>query len=260
VKEYRMKWAIVVLAMAAILTISACKKKVAPAPPPPPPAVQTPTASLTANPAAIQQGQSTTLSWTTQNATEITLEGIGRVGPSGSQLVVPATSTTYRLTAKGAGGTQEATARITVTSPPPATSFTPSATEQELFARSVKDIYFNYDSYELRASDQPALQAAAAFLKSHSSIRFTLEGHCDERGSEEYNLALGDNRANATKAMLQQFGIRADRIRVISYGKERPFCTEMNEHVGNKIVAGVSCWIARREGRGPSPRLFQCEG
>ena len=76
-----MKCIVVVLAVAAILTISACKKKVAPAPPPPPPAVQAPTASLTANPAAIQQGQSSTLSWTTQNATEITLEGIGRVRP-----------------------------------------------------------------------------------------------------------------------------------------------------------------------------------
>ena len=201
-KEYRMKWAVVVLAMAAILTISACKKKVAPAPPPPPPAVQAPTASLTANPAAIQQGQSSTLSWTTQNATEVTLEGIGRVGPSGSQLVTPSTSTTYRLTAKGAGGTQEATTRVTVTAPPPPVAAAQSAAEQELFARSVKDIYFNYDSYELRASDQPTLQADAAFLKSHSNIRFTLEGHCDERGSIEYNLALGENRANSVKQAL----------------------------------------------------------
>jgi peptidoglycan-associated lipoprotein len=224
-----MKWAVVVLAMVAILTISACKKKVAPAPPPPPPTVQAPTASLTANPAAIQQGQSSTLSWTTQNATEVTLEGIGRVGPSGSQLVTPSTSTTYRLTAKGAGGTQEASARITVTPPPPPTAFTPTATDQELFARSVKDIYFNYDSYELRASDQPALQAAAAFLKSHSSIRFTLEGHCDERGSIEYNLALGENRANSVKQALVNLGVPASSIKTISYGKEKPICTEHNE-------------------------------
>ena len=93
-KKHQRKLGFVVLAMAAIIMVSACKKKVAPAPPPPPPAVQAPTASLTANPAAIQQGQSSTLSWTTQNANEVTLEGIGRVGPSGSQLVVPSTSTT----------------------------------------------------------------------------------------------------------------------------------------------------------------------
>jgi len=236
VKKHQRKLGFVVLAMAAIIMVSACKKKVAPAPPPPPPEVQAPTASLTANPAAIQQGQSSTLSWTTQNATEITLEGVGRVGPSGSQLVVPSTSTTYRLTAKGAGGTQEAIARITVTAPPPPTTFTPTTTEQELFVRSVKDIYFNYDSYELRASDQPALQAAAAFLKSHSSIRFTLEGHCDERGSIEYNLALGENRANSVKQTLVNLGIPASSIKTISYGKEKPICTEHNE----------ACWQQNR--------------
>lgn len=235
-KKHQRKLGFVVLAMAAIIMVSACKKKVAPAPPPPPPAVQAPTASLTANPAAIQQGQSSTLSWTTQNATEITLEGVGRVGPSGSQLVVPSTSTTYRLTAKGAGGTQEAIARITVTAPPPPTTFTPTTTEQELFVRSVKDIYFNYDSYELRASDQPALQAAAAFLKSHSSIRFTLEGHCDERGSIEYNLALGENRANSVKQALVNLGIPVSSIKTISYGKEKPICTEHNE----------ACWQQNR--------------
>ncbi len=230
-----MKWAVVVLAVAAILTVSACKKKVAPAPPPPPPAVQAPTASLTANPAAIQQGQSSTLSWTTQNATTITLEGIGRVGPSGSQLVVPSTSTTYRLTAKGAGGTQEATARVTVTAPPSTTS-TPTTTDQDLFARSMKDIYFNYDSYELRASDQPTLQADAAFLKSHSNTRFTVEGYCDERGSIEYNLALGENRANSVKQALLHLGISAGSIKTISYGKEKPICTEHNE----------ACWQQNR--------------
>jgi peptidoglycan-associated lipoprotein len=164
------------------------------------------------------------------------LEGVGRVGPSGSQLVVPSTSTTYRLTAKGAGGTQEAIARITVTAPPPPTTFTPTTTEQELFVRSVKDIYFNYDSYELRASDQPALQAAAAFLKSHSSIRFTLEGHCDERGSIEYNLALGENRANSVKQALVNLGIPVSSIKTISYGKEKPICTEHNE----------ACWQQNR--------------
>jgi peptidoglycan-associated lipoprotein len=139
VKEHRMKLGIIVLAMAAIVTVSACKKKTAPAPPPPPPPAAVPTASLTANPATIQQGQTTTLSWTTQNATEVTLEGIGRVGPSGSQSVTPRTSTTYRLMAHGAGGMQESTARVTVTAaPPPPVTSAPTAGEQELFARNMK--------------------------------------------------------------------------------------------------------------------------
>ncbi len=192
-----------------MFTVTACNKKVAPAPPPPPPpAPAAPTASLTANPATIQMGQSSTLSWTTQDATEVTLEGIGKVGPSGSQLVTPTTSTTYSLTAKGEGGSQDATARVTVTPPPPPPETArPSLSDQELFARSVKDIYFDYDSYQLTPANQPTLQANAAFLKSHPNMRFTVEGHCDERGSTEYNLALGENRANAVKQALANLGI-----------------------------------------------------
>jgi peptidoglycan-associated lipoprotein len=225
VNQRNMKWFFVVLALAAMLTVTACKKKVAPAPPPPPPApAAAPTASLTANPATIEAGQSSTLSWTTQDATEVTLEGIGKVGPSGSQLVTPTTSTTYRLTAKGEGGSQEAT--------------TPTPSDQELFARSVQDIYFDYDSYELRPAAQSALQANGAFLKSHPNFRFSVEGHCDERGSTEYNLALGENRANAVKQALVNLGIPAGSIKTISYGKEKPACTAHTE----------ACWQQNRRG------------
>lgn len=235
-KQRRMKWVLLIVAMVVILAVSACKKKAAPAPPPPPPAAA-PTASLTANPATIQQGQATILSWTTQNANEITLEGIGRVGPSGSQTVFPKTSTTYRLMVHGPGGMQEATARVTVTAPPPPVSTAgPGASEQELFARGMKDIYFDYDKYALRASEQPKLQADAAFLKSHPNFRFTIEGHCDERGSAEYNLALGDNRANSVKEALVRLGVSASSIKTISYGKEKPACAEHNE----------ACWQQNR--------------
>jgi len=237
VKEHGMKWGVVVLALAAIVTISACKKKAAPAPPPPPPA-PAPTASLTANPASIQQGQATTLTWKTENATEVTLEGVGKVGPTGSQTVTPSTSTTYKVTAKGAGGTQEATARVTVTAAAPPVVQAPSASDQELFARNVKDIYFDYDKYDIRPSDQGTLQADAAFLKAHPNMRFTIEGHCDERGSTEYNLALGDNRANAVKQALVNLGVPAASIKTISYGKEKPSCTEHTE----------ACWQQNRRG------------
>ncbi len=236
VNQRNRKWSFVVLALAGILTVAACHKKVAPAPPPPPPAPAAPTASLTANPATIEQGQSSTLSWTTQDATEVTLEAIGKVGPSGSQMVTPTTSTTYRLTAKGAGGTQEATARVTVTPAAPQTTAAPSLSDQELFARSVKDIYFDYDSYAVPSADQATLQADAAFLKSHPGMRFTIEGHCDERGSTEYNLALGENRANAVKQALANLGIPTGSMKTISYGKEKPVCTEHNE----------ACWQQNR--------------
>ncbi|HTR67476.1 MAG TPA: peptidoglycan-associated lipoprotein Pal [Terriglobales bacterium] len=223
-------------ALAAVMVLGACHKKVAPPPPPPPPAPE-PTASLTASPNTIDKGQSTTLTWQTTNATDVSIEGIGAVGPSGSQAVTPADSTTYHLIAKGAGGTQEATARVTVNAPPPPPPPPPAAmSEEDMFAQNVKDIYFNYDNYDVRPDQQAALQSDIAYLKEHPDVKFTIEGHCDERGSTEYNLALGDNRASAVRNALTQGGISADRIRTISYGKERPFCTESNEE----------CWQQNR--------------
>jgi peptidoglycan-associated lipoprotein len=220
-----------------MLMLSACKKKaVAPAPPAPPPA-EAPTASLSANPASIQQGQSTTLNWRTSNATDVTLEGFGRVGATGTQTVSPTDSTTYRLTAKGPGGTQDATTRVTVTQPPPPSPISaPTASEAQQFAANVHDIYFGYDKYDIGADQQATLQADARWLAAHPNVSFTLGGYCDERGSTEYNLALGDNRANAVKQALVQAGIGANRIKTISYGKERPFCTEHTE----------ACWQQNR--------------
>src|SRR4051812_12534742 len=177
--------------MAAIMMLGACKKKVQPAPPPPPPPPAAPTASLSANPNTIEKGQSVTLTWETTNATDVTL-GPNKVEPNGSASVTPTDSTTFHLIAKGPGGTQEATARVTVTqaaAPPPPPQ--PSATDQELFNQNVKDVYFDYDSYEIRGDGQAAIQGDAQFLKSHAGMSFTVEGHCDERGSTEYNLALG---------------------------------------------------------------------
>jgi peptidoglycan-associated lipoprotein len=161
------------------------------------------------------------------------------VDVSGSRQVTPTESTTYHLVAKGTGGTQDATARVTVNAapaPPPTT--TSNATEEELFAQSVKDVYFDYDKYDIRSTDQASIQADARFLQQHANIHITIEGHSDERGSTEYNLALGANRADAVKNALIQAGISGDRIKTISYGKEKPFCTESNE----------SCWQQNRRG------------
>lgn len=236
--QNRLKWIFLIVLLGSVLTLGGCKKKVATQPPPPPspPPAAAPTASLSASPDTIQAGQSSTLTWQTQNATDIALDG-SNVNPSGSQRVSPTQSTTYRLVAKGAGGTQEATARVTVT-PPPAPPSQTSATDEEMFSRNVRDIYFDYDKYDIRADQQAAMQSDAQFLTQHPAIRFTIEGHCDERGSTEYNLALGDNRASAVKNALIQAGVGADRIRTISYGKEKPVCTESNEQ----------CWQQNRRG------------
>jgi len=229
------KWTTLALALAVILTLGACKKKEAPAPPPPPPPPPAPTASLSANPNVIDAGQSTTLTWRTENATDVSLEGMGTVEANGSRSVTPSGSTTYRLIAKGAGGTQEATARVTVTE-----ASAPAAIpgEEEMFAQNVKDVFFDYDRYDIRPDAADQIAANASFLAQHPHIRFLIEGHCDERGSTEYNLALGDNRANSAKEALVKAGVSASRIRIISYGKEKPFCTDANEQ----------CWQQNRRG------------
>jgi len=239
VKHSKMKWTLMVLALAAIVVVGGCKKKqVPPAPPAAPPPAQ-PKATLSVSPESINRGGSATVTWSTQDATDVNIDGIGSVQPSGSQSVSPTASTTYRLTAQGPGGSTDATARLTVVEPPPPPpqqTKAPEPSEDALFSQSVKDIYFDYDRFDLRAEDQAVVDADAAFFKSHPSIRFTIEGHCDERGSTDYNLALGDNRANSARNALIKAGVGADQIKVISFGKEKPFCNE----------SGESCWQQNR--------------
>ena len=238
-KLQNMKWFLLIIALDALLMLGACGKKAAPPPPPPPPPPPAPTASISVNPNTIQGGQSASLTWQTGNATDVSIDGIGAVQPNGSQSVSPTESTTYHLVAKGAGGSQEATARLTVTQaplpPPPPTA---SVTDEGLFSQNVKDIYFDYDKADIRADQQASVQADAQFLSQHANFNFTIEGHCDDRGSTDYNLALGDQRASAVKTALTAAGVSASRVKTISYGKEKPFCTESNE----------ACWQQNRRG------------
>ncbi len=109
---------------------------------------------------------------------------------------------------------------------------------QELFDKEVKDAFFDYDKADIRTDARDALSATAKFLNSNSQVKVVLEGHCDERGSTEYNLALGDRRAAAAKQFLVSLGITADRIETVSYGKEKPFCSASTEE----------CWQQNRRG------------
>src|SRR5579864_3137497 len=239
VKQQRIKWFLLIIALGAVLALGGCGKKKAPAPPPPPPPPPAaPTASISVSPNSVQAGQSASLTWQTSNATDVSIDGIGAVQANGSQSVSPTDSTTYHLVAKGAGGTQEASARLTVTQAPPPPPPPPSASEEELFSQNVKDVYFDYDKSDVRGDQQSSIQADVAFLNAHANVNVTVEGHCDERGSTEYNIALGDKRASAVKNALTSAGVSASRIKTISYGKEKPFCSESNE----------ACWQQNRRG------------
>ena len=219
----------------AILAFSAaCKKPApqAPAPPPPTPAAPParPTVDLRASTTIIQRGETVTLTWSSTNATSLSLSpGIGNVAAEGTQRVTPQDSTTYTISATGPGGSADANVRITVSAPPPPPAKAAEPTIQQLFEREVKDAYFDYDKAEVRPDARDNLSQTAQFLRSYPQVKVVIEGHCDERGSTEYNLALGDRRAAAAKQFLASLGISADRMETVSYGKERPFCTASDE-------------------------------
>lgn len=124
----------------------------------------------------------------------------------------------------------------------------PALTEEEIFAkktleqlnaeRPLADVFFDLDEATVRDDARPALQKNAEWLKRWATTQITVEGHCDERGSAEYNLALGDRRGNAVKDYLVSLGINANRINVVTKGKESPFCNEASD----------ACWQQNRRG------------
>jgi peptidoglycan-associated lipoprotein len=234
--------AFLLTAFAAAVLIGGCKHNrpaaSTPAAPAAPPA--RPTVTLTADPTSIDKGDSATLRWSSTNATSLTISpDVGAVAPEGSTKVSPTDSATYTLTVSGPGGSADSSVRITVAAPtqtPPPQAH--NATLEELFLKEVQDAYFDLDKADIRTDARAALGKTADFLRNYPQVKVVIEGHCDERGSTEYNLALGDRRAAAVKQYLVSLGIGADRMSTISYGKEKPFCMESTE----------ACWQQNRRG------------
>lgn len=226
--------------VAAIVLIAAAgchKKTVAPQAPPAPAASPEPTASISVTPDTINAGGSAVLSWKTTDATDVSIDGIGMVMPTGTQNVSPAQSTDYHLVARGPGGSTDSTTRLTVNpAPPQAPAAAPQTIDEQTFEQNVKPLFFDYDSYDIRPDAKTAAAQDESYLSQHPDLKIVIGGYCDERGSAEYNLALGQNRANAAKQALVAAGISADRIRTVSYGKEKQFCSESTE----------SCWQQNR--------------
>jgi peptidoglycan-associated lipoprotein len=132
------------------------------------------------------------------------------------------------------------------TAPPPETMSNSNTTTSSIIPGSAEDlkvnvgdtVHFDYDKYAVTDEDRGVLQRQAAWLAKYPQVRVTIEGHCDERGTREYNLALGARRANAVKEYLVSLGVSSQRVDTISYGKERPICTESTE----------DCWAQNRRG------------
>jgi peptidoglycan-associated lipoprotein len=124
----------------------------------------------------------------------------------------------------------------TPSAPATAAPGTPPRPSEFAANAALKDIYFDFDKYDIRPGDAKILDANAGWLKQNDNMLVLIEGHCDERGTNEYNLALGERRAKATMNYLVSQGIQANRITIISYGEERPVCSEKND----------SCWAQNR--------------
>jgi peptidoglycan-associated lipoprotein len=243
------KISIICLAVSVLLLAGGCKKKVPPPPPPPPPAVtpvETPAppaapriAQFTAEPSSIQRGESSVLRWEVSGTVSSVAinQGVGTVQATGNSRVSPDSSTTYTLTATGPGGAQTASTTVSVVTPPPPPPppppAAPQATMEQRIHSDVQDAYFDYDKSDVRGDARDTLtrdaSALKAILSDFPTAVIMVEGHCDERGSAEYNLGLGDRRSTSAKEFLASLGVPADRLRTISYGKERPQCTEADE-------------------------------
>jgi peptidoglycan-associated lipoprotein len=250
-------------AIAALLIPAGCGKKT---PIGAPPAAPTPTAlnrndpsanttsgaptisEFVAEPGSILRGQSAMLKWSVSNASEISAEpAIGTLPASGTRGVYPSATTVYTLRATGPGGTVTASATVNVGNPdiPPPPPDSNRSREGNLtlsqrLERDVKDAFFDYDRNDLRADAVQALTddaiALKAILRDFPMADIAIEGHSDERGSAEYNLGLADRRAQSAQEFLVQQGVPPNRLRMISYGKERPQCTDANE----------ACWQKNR--------------
>ncbi len=238
-----LKWSILILAVLLALVSPACKKKTQPLARPPAPTSRQPesTAStrpapqiqLEASPTTLQRGDHSTLRWTSSDADSVVIDsGVGNVPANGSISVSPLESTTYTAVARGPGGDTRASTRITVVrgeNKPDMTETDLAALQKAIDDGVVKPVFFAYDSSDLSQESRATLEQDSRVFRQYPDATIIIEGHCDERGTEEYNLALGDRRAQAAKDYLVQLGIPADRLQTISYGEEKPFVQGSNE-------------------------------
>jgi peptidoglycan-associated lipoprotein len=179
---------------------------------------------------AIQRGQSTTLRWNSTNADRVEISELGTVPSSGTRVVSPSQSTTYTASATSTGGNDTASARLTVTEEtPPTTGETRPRTNptnpamSTIFNQQVLPVYFSYNEADLLPEAKDTLRRAAAWLTQgpFRSVVFRIEGNCDPRGTEEYNIGLGERRAQVAKEFLVSLGVEASRMQTVSYGEER---------------------------------------
>ena len=238
----------------ALLACIGCSKPVSirsSAPPPsapepsraPAPVASRPTIlGFNVEPSSIEPGQCASIRWNVKDATEVTITPeVGRVGEAGNRCVYPIRETRYKLEAKNETANAAAVVSVSMIHFPPAPE--PSSAENapaRRLATDAPDVYFDYNSVLIRPEARESLShtyyVVQAILKEYPKGHLVIEGNCDERGSAEYNLALGDQRAATVRDFLVGLGAPGERLETISWGKERPACAEHSE----------ACWQQNR--------------
>jgi peptidoglycan-associated lipoprotein len=222
-----------------VATRSSIPTPVAPELPPPPPPATPEIVEFKADRTSSEPGQPVILSWQVRAASDVRiLPDPGQVGEIGSRSVSPEKSSEYKLIAKGPGGEVSATVHVNVSTPKVARAPTPQAigTVQD----QLSDIQFDYDQFRVRDEARAVLEKNAVilrgFLAEVTGLKVLVEGHCDERGSAEYNMAMGARRAEEAMRVLVDLGVPGAKLNAISYGSEMPLCTDANEE----------CWQRNR--------------
>ena len=239
-----------VLCLGLVLVSSSCKKRTQSSARPPAPLVPSvgdcptttkpaPTIELKASPSTIERGNQTTLSWTSTAANSILIDGgIGNVAETGSLVLSPRESITYTAIAKGTDSDTRASTRVTVVdrSDRSVVSSDLEGLQRAIEEGKVRPVFFQYDLADLSPEGKRILTENARWISQFPEAVAIIEGHCDERGTEEYNLALGDRRAQAARDYLLEVGVAAGQLEALSFGEERPFSACHEE----------SCWKRNR--------------
>jgi peptidoglycan-associated lipoprotein len=224
-----------------LIAVPACKKKgpIAPAsaetptvaPSPAPAEVSKPEIQFSVNPGSISKGESATLQWQSRNASSVVIDsGVGNVSQSGSVVVSPGSSTTFTAVASNSSGEAQASVRVTVVDRPVAIQSSDIGELEKAIADGrVKPVFFAYDRFELSEESKAVLDENARWFRQWPKAPVMVGGHCDERGTEEYNLALGDRRAQVAFQYLIDRGVNPEQMESVSFGEERPFAQGQSE-------------------------------
>jgi peptidoglycan-associated lipoprotein len=186
-----------------------------PAPPPPPPAAPAPTVAISTDSPSVKEGQCANLTWSSSNASSISIDGMGRVDPNGSRRVCPSSTTTYRISASGDGGSRDASTTLTVV--------------PKVLDRVTLHINFDFNKATIRAKESADLQKAIDFAKKYPNSKIGLVGYTDSVGKPEYNQKLSERRAAAVKDYLVAHGVDGSRIQSSGRGANDPIADNKTE-------------------------------